>query len=327
MKKLSALLAAACLTGSITLANSAIVFSKPIQQSQPAAGQKPSADDERKAYAAYNACHSETDNKKKIDMAQEALKLYPNSQYAPYFKQELDAARGAILTQALTANDLAAAFPAADEMLKDNPENLGILVTLAEAGARAAKSPKADYSFADKSTEYAKKSIELINAGKQPPNVPDWDKRKPQVLGSMHQDIGLFLLKAKKEDEALTELTEASKNDCSDPVTYFLISKIHYAKYDALGNDYRALSDEDKAGDKGKALLEKINAAVDVVLEDYGKMIAVADGKVENGKPIYEGLVKQVKPVMTDLYKFRHDNSDATMQAYIDGFKTACAPK
>jgi hypothetical protein len=290
-------------------------------------GVKPDIAAEQKAYDTYLACHNEKDNYKKIELAKTALEQYPNSQYAPSFKQEIWAARDSILTQALTSNNLAAAFPMADEILKDNPENLGILLTLAEAGAKAAKN-KGDYAFADKSIEYSKNAIALLNSGVMHSSPgPDWQKRKPLVLSSLHQTIGLFLLHAKKNDEAMAELMAAAQFDCSDPETYYLMSKIHYAKYESLGYEYIALSDEKKEGDEGKAQLDKIYSAIDLILEDYGKLLAVADNKLENGKPIYDNLIKEIKPIMKDLYLSRYHGHPDELQTYLDGFKNGCGQK
>jgi len=309
--------------GSMSLANSAAVYA---QQTQPAAaaqqGDKPDPALERKAYDALNACTQEKDCNKKLAMAKEALGIYAKSTYVPYLKDQVNQARGCLLQEALKGEKWGDAFKLGDEVLAEDPDNLNYLLTLADTSGKLAK--KSDFSFADKGTQYSKKAIELINQNKVPAGLKpeDWAARKPLVLASMHQNIGLFALKAKNEEVALTELTESVKQDCSDPVTHFLMAQVYNGRYEALGSEYRALPDEDKSGDKGKAILEKINGVVDQLLEAYGKMLAVSDGKTT-----YDGLRNRVKPAIEELYKFRHEGKTDGLQAFLDGFKGACAPK
>src|SRR5205085_11019955 len=136
MKKLSALLAATCLTGSMTLAASANAFGQQSQpaQGQPAAGQqgdKPDPAQERKAYDTLNAVIAEKDPNKKLTMAKEAIGLYPKSQYVPYMKQQIDLAHGELLQAALKTDDNKQAFQVGGEVLAEQPDNLNYLLTLA----------------------------------------------------------------------------------------------------------------------------------------------------------------------------------------------------
>ncbi|MEW6734603.1 MAG: hypothetical protein AB1489_24980 [Acidobacteriota bacterium] len=313
MRKLSALLSAVCFMGLLTLAASPAVFAQGDQKLDPAT--------ERKVYDTLNACIAEKDNIKKLAMAQEALKLYPKSQYVPYLKDQVSQARGSLLQQAMQEGKTEDAFKLAADVLNEEPENLNYLLTLADFSARLAKGPKADYSFADKGTEYAKKAVELINNGKRPVGLDEaqWNTRKGAVLASMHQAVGLFLLKAKKDEDALNALSESAKQDCSDPVTHYLIAQIHNNKYEALSAEYNQLPDDKKSSDDGKAILDKINPVIDQMLEAYGKMMAVSDGKAN-----YDALRNRVKPSMEELYKFRHEGKSDGLPAFIDGFKSSC---
>jgi tetratricopeptide (TPR) repeat protein len=322
MNKLSTLLAAACLIGSVSIAQPTSTFA---QQTQPAAAaqDKPDPATERKAYDALQACSKETDCNKKIAMAKEMLGLYPKSTYVPYMKEQITQARGCLFQEALQKENWPQAFTVGDELLVELPENLNLLLSLSDVCSRLAK--KNDYSYADKGTQYSKKSIELIDKGVVPNGVKpeDWAaKLKSQYLGSLHQGLGLYALKAKKEDEAFELFKKSAEQDCTDPITYYLIAQIHSTKYDTFSAEYQALDAEKKTGDEGKAVLEKINGVVDQMLESYGKMLAVADGKAN-----FDGLRSKVKPVMEDLFKYRHEGKADGMQAYIDGLKPACAAK
>lgn len=317
MKNLRALLAAACLVGLMTVAGETGTYA----QNQPSAGQqKLDSATETKIYNILNECIVEKDLNKKLAMAKEALGLYPNSTYAQYFKDQLNQARGGLLQEAIQQDKAADVFRIGGEVLDEDTENLNYLLTLAEYSSRLAR--KRDYSYADKGTLYARKSIELINTGKKPVGIDDkaWDQRRELVLGSMYQTVGLFLIKANKDNEALNSLTEAIKHDCSDPDNYLLVSQIYKNRYDALTGEYQQLPEDKKAADEGKAKLEKIKAVADQMIDAYGRMLVVSENR-----PNYENHRSRIRPIMEDLYKFRHDGKADGLQSYIDGLKSACA--
>lgn len=325
MKKLRALLAAACLMGSLSLVNSTVTFAQPAQGQQPAAAaqtQKADPATERKAYDTLTAITAETNCTKKLTMAKEALGLYATTSYASYIKDQVNNARGCLLQEALKADKVEDAIKVGDEVLAEDPDNLNYILTLADAIGRQGK--KAVYTFADKGTQYATKAIALIDAGKSPAGLPEaeWSKRKPLVLASMHQNLALFLIKAEKSDEALTELKKSAELDCSDPITHYLTAQVHNKKYEALGKEYGALTDDEKIADKGKEILAKIDTVVDLILDAYGKMMASSEGKQG-----FDPLRTRVKPAIEELYKYRHDGKPDGMQQFLDGFKTFCAPK
>lgn len=255
-------------------------------------------------------------------MAKEALTAYPNSQYIPYFKQQITAARGGLFQQAMQQNKPEVAFSIGGEVLGEEPDNFNFLLTLADYGARLARAK--NYSFADKSTEYAKKSIELINGGKSPAGVSEeqWAKSKPVVLGTLHQALGLYALNATKEDEALAAFNESLKYNCSDPYTYIQISKIHNNQYQTVAEAYQKMSDDEKTSDAGKAALEKINPAADQLIETYAKVIAFAEGNKN-----YDAARNQIMPVLEGLYKFRHDGKTDGLAEFIQSQKATCQPK
>lgn len=327
MKKLNALIATACIMGSVSL-NSAttLVKAAPRQDNKPAAtqGAKPDAESERKAYAAYKECEAEKDFAKKLTMAKTGISTYPNSQYLPYFKQQLDLARANVVNNDIKDSKLADAFKLSEEILAENKDNLYYLYILADAATNVAKKSPPDFTYAEKGNDYAKRSIELIKAGKVPQffKPEDWEKRKTRALASMYQSVGLFAINAKKEDDALAAFKDSLAQDCSDPITYFLMARIHSGKYDALSKEYEGLPDDKKSGDEGKALLDKINGVVDTILETDASLLAVSDGNKQ-----FDTLRGRVRPAIEEFYKFRHEGKLDGIEAFLDGFKSKCTTK
>ncbi|MCS6885726.1 MAG: hypothetical protein RMM17_05150 [Acidobacteriota bacterium] len=282
----------------------------------------PNPVDERKAYDALQNCSKEVDLNKKLAMAKEAIAAYPNSQYLPYFKQQILAARGGLFQQAMQQNKPEEAFAIGSEVIAEDPENLNFLLTLADYGARLAKAK--NYNFAGKSTEYARKSVELINNGKIPTGINEeqWAKSKNNVLATLHQSLGLYAMNANKEDEAVASFNEALKHNCSDPYTYIQLSKIYNNRYQAAAEAYQKMSDEEKTSDAGKEALEKINSAADQLIETYAKVIAFSEGNKS-----YDSARNQIMPVLEGLYKFRHDGKTDGLREYIESMKATCQQK
>jgi hypothetical protein len=326
MRRLSAIFMTLCLIGLMTSASSTAFGQQPTgnkeASTQPAGGDKKI--DERKVYDTLQATIAEKDNNKKMTMAKEALALYPTSQYAVYFKGQITEARNALFTQAQQGNNPADAFRIGAEVLAEDPENLNYLLTLADYSVRLAKGPAKDFGYADKGTEYAKKAIELINNNKRPAGLEEakWNQSKGVVLASLHQNVGFFLLRANKNDEALVEFQESIKTNCSDPFTHYFVALVHKNRYENLSSEYRQMPDDKKTTDEGKALLDKINPVIDQIIEAYGKMMAVSEGK-QNYEPLRNGL----KADFEEFYKYRHEGKVDGLQAYIDGLKTSCEQK
>jgi len=315
MRKLSALIVTFCLTGLLMLGLSVRAYG------QEGGDKKPDAATEKKAYDTLQACIAEKDFNKKLDMARTALGLYPNSQYVIYFKGQINEARNNLFDQARKEGRPADAFRIGGEVLSEDPENLNYLLTLADYSVVLAKGKEKDFSYADKGTEYAKKAIDLINNNKRPAGVEEakWNQSKPILLGKLHQDMGFFLLKANKDDDALKEFGEASKFNCTDPFTYYFTALIYKNKYEGLSNDYRQMPDDKKTSDEGKALLEKINPVIDLIVESYGKMWAVSEGK-----NAYDGLRNALKQDFEEFYKYRHEGKLDGLDTFISGLKSSC---
>lgn len=325
MKKLSTLLAATCLMGSIALSPT-IISAKPnflhiTTLSQAAQGDKPDAASEKKAYDAYNAARSEKDFSKQYTMIQESLNLYPKSQYVKFFKELLGANIGNRFQTEIKAEKIDVAYKIySDEVVPSVPDlEVNYLLAFLDPLSRSAKKP--DTPNAEVGTTVLKKAIEVIKSGKAPVNVPDWDKKKPAVLASLYQTVGLYTWKAsKKDDDALNTFKESIAQDCSDPVTYYFMAEVHKGKYDSLSKEYDSLADADKTGDKGKEVLDKINSVVDQMIESYAKTLAVSESRAK----VYDKLRIGVQAALETFWKFRNNNTLDGLPDFTAKFKAEC---
>ena len=68
-------------------------------------------------------------------------------------------------------------------------------------------------------------------------------------------------------------------------------ASIYQKQYVALSNEYRALSDDDQRGDKGKALLDQINPLIDKMIDEQSAETDVTKRKAMVTK-IEQALLK-----------------------------------
>lgn len=320
MKKLSTLLAATCLMGSIILSPT-ITSAKSNVLNTPNTLIQAAQTDEKKAYDAYNAARGEKDLSKQQTMIQEALGLYPKSQYVKFFKELLAANIGNRFQTEIKAEKIDTAFKIYNDEVVSNVPDLEVnyLLAFLDPLSRFAKKP--DTPNAEIGQEVLKKAIDVIKSGKAPVSVPEWDKKKPAVLASLYQTVGLYTWKAsKKDDDALTVFKESIAQDCSDPITYYFMAELHKGKYDSLSKEYDGLADADKTGDKGKEVLDKINVVVDQMIEAYAKTISVSESKAKT----YEKLRTGVQGALETFWKFRNNNTLDGLPDFMSKFKTEC---
>ncbi|MBI4850793.1 MAG: hypothetical protein HY819_03095 [Acidobacteria bacterium] len=328
MKKLSTLLAT-CLMGSIALSQNFnnVAFAKPSLLISPTdlnlrvQDDKPDAASEKKAYDAYNAARAEKDFAKQQTMIKEALGVYPKSQYVKFFKELLGANIGNRFQTEIKAEKIDTAFKIySEEVVTTVPDlEVNYLLAFLDPLSRSAKKP--DTPNADIGQTVLKKAIDVIKSGKAPVNVPEWDKKKPAVLASLYQTVGLYTWKAsKKDDDALNVFKESISQDCSDPVTYYFVAELYKGKYDALSKEYEALAEADKTGDRGKELLDKINGVVDSMIEYYAKTLGVSESKAKT----YEKLRAGVQGAVELFWKFRHEEKLDGLTEFLGKFKTEC---
>ncbi len=327
MKKLSTLLATACLMGSIALSPNTTfakfnLLASPTGLGQAAQqGDKPDAASEKKAYDAYNVARAEKDLAKQLTLIQESLNLYPKSQYVKFFKELLAANIGNRFQSEIKVENIDNAYKIFTEEVTPNVPDLEVnyLLAFLDPLSRSAKKP--DTPNAEKGTIVLNKTIDVIKTGKAPVNVPEWEKKKPAVLASLYQTVGLYTWKAsKKDDAALNVFKESLAQDCSDPVTHYFVAELHKSRYDAFSKEYEGLSDDDKRGDKGKEVLDKINAVVDQMLESYGRTLAVSESKAKT----YEKLRTGVQGATETFWMFRHEGKLEGLPEFLSKFKSEC---
>jgi tetratricopeptide (TPR) repeat protein len=212
-------------------------------QAKDAAGKLPIVPkDEANAYkAVYDARDGEPAHA--IELGEAFVLKYPNSVYNVGVYSELT-------TAYLGANQPEKMIDAGTKALALNPDNIDVLPVLAWAIPRRVntQTPNGPQLLAT-AQGYARHAIEVLGTMAKPAGVDDaaFAKAKNDKLSMCHDGLGVADLKTGKNDDAITELSEAIKLSPSpDPVEYYLLgvadeSGNHFT--DAIASFNKCVSD------------------------------------------------------------------------------------
>jgi hypothetical protein len=206
--------------------------------------------------------------------------------------------------------DYAKAFELGKQVLADEPDNVKVLMDLAYAGYLA-NSTKVETFNAD-SLVYAKKAIQLIQAGTVPESWVPYAS-KDEALGYLNNTIGVLTL-TKNPTEALPYLLKAAQFEGKlkkQPITYGFIGDAYQSgPYDKLSTDYKPFLGKDETPES-KLALENINQVVDRMIDAYARAVALSGTDAA-----YASRKTAWMETLTGWYKFRHQ-SDAGLTDFI----------
>ena len=197
------------------------------------------------------------------------------------------------------------AYALGKEILADEPENLRVLIDLGYGGylATIAKNE----TFNADATNYAKKAIQMIEAGKAPESWTPF-KTKDEALSYLYYTVGY--LNRTTPAESLAPFIKAAHFESplkKDPTLYYLIAASYEGgSYAKLSADYKAKFEGKDETPESKLALENINQVIDRMIDAYARAVALAgnDPKYATGK-------KEWMESLTTWYKYRHNQSDA----------------
>jgi tetratricopeptide (TPR) repeat protein len=204
------------------------------QQQQPAAQDKdkqpnpaPLAMDNAPAASAEEesaskAIQQATDPNKKIQLAEDFLKKYPQSRYRPTMYQ-------ALVSGYFAEQKVPEMLDAGEKEIAINPNDAPVLAVMAQALARTynAKLPDAAERLS-KAEQYSKRAIEVTPTLPKPENLTDeaFNNAKNDTLVMAHGGLGLVYIRQGKYSDAIPELEQSVKADNHpepDPVNYYLL--------------------------------------------------------------------------------------------------------
>jgi hypothetical protein len=221
------------------------------------------------------------------------------------------AAADFLFTKAVNENP-AQAFQLSRDLLAQNPDNLKVYLQLVAAGIKNAQA--GNKSLNADSLNAARKALQLIEQGKTTDTWAPFANQQDAPAGLRYY-IGFFSYDTAPEDAAaqLLKVAQSSSPFSKEPSTYQLLAVSYYnGELKKLAAEYKDKYENKEETPESKALFDRVNAVLDRVIDAYARAAALS-----NGKPQYASVQNAVKPVLTTLYKQRHENSDAGLNELI----------
>lgn len=230
-----------------------------------------------------------------------------------------------VLAKVYNEKNYPQAFQMGKQVLTAEPDNIKVLTALGIAGLYSAASGNNEFN-AD-ATTYAKKAIQLIEAAAPPPS--DWKpyKSKDETLGWLNYSLAMMSLRTVPDDAIgyLTKVAQYEGAPKNDPIVYYYLAALYGQDFERLRNDYTAKYKDKPETPESKAALEKVSASTDLIIDAYARAIAYTDDNPQLQQRFQQQRADWMNKV-TELYKSRHNNSDAGLKEMLAGIRAKPLP-
>lgn len=296
-----------------SLAQATMIGERPVVQDP--------AKEEADAYAAWYTAYKAQDAEKTLELGKAFVQKFPNSKYADFVKKDFSREYGILFNKNVQSKNIAELIRIGKEYLAGDPDNLDYLLALVvqiRTNEMAATPP--NFSHAADATDFAERSIKLIEAGK---TAGDPKVFKAKItIGYMHETLAMIYDHDKNLDKALAEYDKAAEAEPTNSTYFFHCGRIHNAKYAAAAQKYQAMpeADRDAADPKPevKSALDEVNKQADAVITCWARFL----GLTVDNKGVKQEVRAQIEKALTDLYKYRHNDSTEGLQKLIDQNRT-----
>lgn len=310
MKKIIRVLAIYASLAMVAVAAFVTVMELNAQARTPAQGQ--CTDESKAAWYTDFTKYRPTDPPKAYDAAKKYLGACPAEEgpIPNYLKKwvvayDKEARKIKLADLFVNQRKYAEALTLAKEILADEPDNISAIIDLGYGGYVLAVTTKNESGNAE-AINYAKKAIQAIESGKAPENWSPF-KSKDDALGYLHYSVG-FLERVSNPAEALTYFIEAALFDSDikkNPQTYAFIAAAYENEYAKQSADYEVKYKGKDETPESKLAVANINQVVDRVIDALARAVAVAGTDAASQQSKAQWLTR-----LTELYKFRHNQSD-----------------
>jgi tetratricopeptide (TPR) repeat protein len=320
MKKIIGVLAIYASLGLMAAPAFATVIEPTVQtQTAPTAAQSQCTDESKAAWYADFTKFRTTDAAKAYEAGKKYLAACPTEegQITAYLKKWVAAYEKE--ARKLKLNDLfvnqrkyTEALALAKEILADEPDNMVALIDLGYGGYVLAVTTKNESGNAE-AIGYAKKAIQAIESGKAPENWTPF-KSKDDAVGYLYYSMG-FLERTSNPTEALANFIKAAQFDSEikkNPQTYVFIAAAYENEYAKQSAEYGRLYKDKDETPESKLAVANINQLVDRIIDALARAVANAGTDAPAQASKTQWLTR-----LTELYKFRHNNSDAGLNEMI----------
>lgn len=267
----------------------------------------------------YKTCYEAKDNEKCYQQSKELLEKHSDSQYAKNAtdivkKRDFGSASEKFQTAlkdyyngAPDSAKLERLFTAGNEFLKVQPNQQFVVGQMALAAESAVMSEA--YKDTNQAKTYAEQALQAFEPTTAPQGweADQWSNMRDLVQAQSNQYLGYQLVQTKGDvDQALGYLNKAiavkGKDGAGwkDPNNYWLRAQLYSRQYADLQAKYGALTDDEKRGEQGQALIKQVNEVLDTkLIPEYARVVAVAT------KPEAKELRDAARKQFDEFWKYR----------------------
>jgi hypothetical protein len=235
----------------------------------------------------------------------------PDVKVVRKFVSEYEKVRGEFdIDTAYGAKNYAKTFEIGRALLQKQPESFYFLSVLVEAGYESAIA--GDASLNGEAVGYAKRAIQLLNAGKV--TKPDPFKSIGVASGFLNFAVGNFL-KEQSPVEAAAAFLSAVQSDSpyrTEPLAYHRLgAAILKGEFAQLSAEYNEKYGARKSSGEQKAMFDQINHVAERAIDAYARAVALST------TPQQQDARNKILAQLTALYKTFHNDSDAGLNELI----------
>jgi len=262
---------------------------------------------------------SKTDIPGAMEAAKAYLQKFPNGANAAYLKKWIPSARTTLLQKATQEKNVSEIIRLSKESIAEDPEKEVDYLTflVGQIGQNEIFAQPPNFTHATDAAGFAQRSISLIESGKKPcepkfvPNV---------ALGYLNYVLAVIEKNNKNIDKSLAYFQKAATQEPNNPQYFLQCGALHQQKYAAAATKFQAIPDADRDAEPDKmkpevkSALDDVNKEADAVIQCWARFMGLTMDKPAG----WEATRGQVEKVLTDLYKFRHNDSTEGLQKLIE---------
>jgi tetratricopeptide (TPR) repeat protein len=292
---------------------------------QPAA-QDPKAE-EAAAYKAWYDANGAKDFAKAMELAKAYVEKYPGGQNVAYLKEKwIPSTRTTLFNQAIGQKNMNDMIRIGREVLADNPDNLDYLIAMSvQLRTNELFATPPNFALGKDAAEFTERAMKLIDSGKTPTPNPSSPFDKNKTIAFFEQTLAVIDDHNKNIDKALERYQRAGSLDPMSPLYFFHVGRLNQEKYLAAAKKYQDLPEADRDASppsaEVKAALDDVNKYADGVINGWLRYLGLTADKPTTGD-----TRSKVESVVTELYKFRNNNTIEGLAKLVEQNKTSPTP-
>ena len=216
----------------------------------------------------------------------------------------------------------AQAFEICKAWIAAKPDDLRPRLALVGAGIKAYTNK--DNSLNARAAAEARTALQMIESGKTTDTWAPFANQQDTPAGLRYY-IAAWTYEANPEESAtqLLKIAQSNSSIAKEPGTFQLLgASIYNGEVKKLADQYKTQCEGKDASHECDVLLNKINYALDRVIDAYARTVALANANPSK----YGQTATALRPVLATLYKQRHEGQETGLNEMIAGILSKPLP-